>query len=266
MKRVFWLMERGDTAIVATAIHSGHEISPHLRDKLALSESDRLREKVPYTDLFTEVTDNRIVVFHSRFEVDLNRPRDMAVYQKPEDAWGLHVWKVPLSHEEIEKSLALYDRFYAEVEIFLREIQKRYTNFVVLDIHSYNHHRQGPDAPFDDPMENPEINLGTETLRNPQKWRPLIDDAIQAMHRFDYMGRHLDVRENVKFGGGYFAEWIHETFVPNACVLSIEFKKFFMDEWSGEADPRQLEKLRELMQNLIPVLEKHLQILSTEDE
>ena len=36
---------------------------------------------------------NRIIVNRSRFEVDINRPRDKAVYITPEDAWGLHIWK-----------------------------------------------------------------------------------------------------------------------------------------------------------------------------
>ena len=266
MKRAFWFIEKGDTAIIATAIHSGHEISERLLDKLALSDADRLREEDPYTDLFTEVTDNRVVVYHSRFEVDLNRPRDMAVYRKPEDAWGLTVWKSPLSQEDIAKSLSIYDRFYGEMERFLQDIQNRFQNFVVLDIHSYNHHRMGPDAPFDDPEENPDINIGTDTIKNPENWRGLIDDVIATMHHFDYFGRHLDVRENVKFGGGYFAEWIHEKFLPNACVISVEFKKFFMDEWTGEADPAQLKALRELMQSTIPVIEKHLEQLSDRHE
>jgi N-formylglutamate amidohydrolase len=196
----------------------------------------------------------------------MNRPRDKAIYQKPEDAWGLTVWKSPLSEEEIEKSLEAYDKFYEAAKKFFKNILQHHKNFIVLDIHSYNHHRKGPNAPFDSPLENPEIIIGTETNKNPEKWRNLINEVIETMHNYNYFGRHLDVRENVKFGGGHFAEWIHETFVPHACVLSIEFKKFFMDEWTGEADPKQLEELQKLLQNTIPVLEKHLKLLGKKDE
>ena len=60
--------------------------------------------------------------------------------------------------------------------------------------------------------------------------------------REDFPG--LDVRENVKFGGGYFAAWTHTNFPNSACVLAIEFKKFFMDEWTGRADDQQLDTIR----------------------
>ena len=48
------------------------------------------------------------------------------------------------------------------------------------------------------------------------------------------LGRRLDVRENIKFRGGAFTRWVHETFPETGCSLAIEFKKFFMDEWTGE--------------------------------
>ena len=34
------------------------------------------------------------------------------MYRKPEDAWGLQVWKGDPPEEEVEKSLAAYDAFY----------------------------------------------------------------------------------------------------------------------------------------------------------
>ena len=62
----------------------------------------------------------------------------------------------------------------------------------------------------------------------------------------------LDVRENVRFRGGAFGAWTHRTFPDNACVLSIEFKKFFMDEWTGEPDPVLLEAIREALGSALP--------------
>ncbi len=261
MESLFWIIEGEAAPIVATAVHAGHQVSAPLLEKMALSDAERLREEDPFTDRFTQPTDARIVATHSRFEVDLNRPREGAVYRKPEDAWGLHVWKAPLSEAELAHSLRVYDAFYDAMRNFFDEVVRKYGDFVVLDIHSYNHHRKGPAAPFDDPQANPDINLGTETNPALQRWRSLIDASIDAMYRFDYFGRHLDVRENVKFGGGYFAEWIHKHYAPHACVLSIEFKKFFMDEWTGSADEKQLEKLEALIASLLPVVEKALQEL-----
>ena len=34
-----------------------------------------------------------VSVTRSRFEADLNRPRDRAVYLTPADAWGHQVWR-----------------------------------------------------------------------------------------------------------------------------------------------------------------------------
>ena len=258
MKRSFWLIETDHSPIVATALHCGDELRSDLKDNMALDESERLREEDPFTDIFTQIVKNRIIDSHTRFEVDFNRPRNKAVYRYPDDAWGLHIWHTALSKPEIERSLSFYDLFYKEMETYFSNIIKEYGYVVVLDIHSYNHRRSGPDAPFDDPLLNPEINVGTKTLENPKKWQHLIDRVIEEMRAYDYLGRHLDVRENVKFYGGYFAQWIHEHFYPNACVLSIEFKKFFMDEWSGKADIKQIEEVKKMLKTILPVIEEEL--------
>jgi hypothetical protein len=63
---------------------------------------------------------------------------------------------------------------------------------------------------------------------------------------FDFAGRNLDVRENVKFGGGAFSRWVVENY-PTGCPLSIEVKKFFMDEWTGEPDRAQVALIREAL-------------------
>ncbi len=258
MKRSFWLIETDHSPIVATALHCGHDLRADLKGKMALDESERLREEDPFTDIFTQIIKNRIIDSHTRFEVDFNRPRDKAVYKYPDDAWGLHIWDTALSKSEIKKSLSSYDLFYKEMKTYFSNILKEYGSFVVLDIHSYNHRRVGSRAPYDDPLLNPEINVGTKTLENPKIWHHLIDSVIEQMRDYDFQGRHLDVRENVKFYGGYFAQWIHENFYPNACVLSIEFKKFFMDEWSGKADIKQIEEIKKMLQTIIPVIEEEL--------
>ncbi len=265
MQGSFWVVETEFGPVIATAIHAGHSVREEIEPKFAISEEDRLREEDPFTDIFTWDLHSRIIVNHSRFEVDLNRPRDKAVYQKPEDAWGLEVWKTALSEAELAESLRLYDAFYDEMKRYFDRVQEKYGNFVVLDIHAYNHHRQGPDAPFDDPLENPDINVGTRTLKNPEKWRHMIDGTIAYLKVADFLGKVLDVRENVKFGGGYFAEWIHENYAPNACVLSLEFKKFFMDEWTGKGDEVQIRQIRKMVGSLLPLLERELGALKGQD-
>jgi hypothetical protein len=125
---------------------------------------------------------------------------------------------------------------------------------VVLDLHTYNHRREGPNAAPASALENPEVNIGTGTLADRARWAPLIDRFITDLCGFDFQGRSLDVRENVKFKGGQFGRWVHEKFPQSGCALSIEFKKFFMDEWSGEPSPDQVQAIRQALSSTIPGL------------
>ncbi|MDX5419268.1 MAG: N-formylglutamate amidohydrolase [Hymenobacteraceae bacterium] len=264
--QAFYKITQGQSPLIATAIHDGHTVRENIRSLFSLSEGERLREEDPFTAGWVSITDNQIIGLNSRFELDLNRPREKAIYRKPEDAWGLTVWKDELPEELAQESLARYDRFYADVKQMLQGIADRHGCFVVYDLHTYNHRRDGADGPEADPRENPEVNLGTGNM-NRQLWAPVVDAFTHSLQQYSYQGRHLDVRENVKFEGGHFMRWIHDTFPDRACVISIEFKKFFMDEWTGKPDETQLKEIRKALQNTIePVLaarEKVCKTLST---
>lgn len=248
-----WQLVEGRTPIIATAIHDGHTVRPEVAAAMQLTDAERLREEDPFTAGWTHITETRLIGLRSRFEVDLNRPRDRAVYIQPEDAWGLHVWRETPSPALIEQSLANYDAFYAAAHDLFTRLTAQFGRFVVLDLHTYNHRRQGPDAPPADPQHNPEVNLGTGTMDR-QRWQPVVERFMADLSAFDFQGRHLDVRENIKFRGGHFARWTHESFPASACVLSVEFRKFFMDEWTGVPDPRQLDAIYRSLQATLPGL------------
>jgi len=72
-------------------------------------------------------------------------------------------WQTQPSPEIIARSLAEYDAFYAIVERVFADLERRFSRFVVFDLHTYNH-RLGPQALPADPRYNPEVNLGTGTL------------------------------------------------------------------------------------------------------
>lgn len=245
MNNTFFELVVGDGPIVGAAIHCGHQVRNNLRKYLALSELERLREEDPFTDGWADVASNTIKVFRSRFEVDVNRSPEKAIYLKPEDAWGLQVWNENLPDSIIEESIAAYDAFYDSVKTMLSNIYHQHGYVIVLDIHTYNHKREGANGPEANPAENPEVNLGTSNMKR-KHWAPVVDGFMEDLRQFDYFGRQLDVRENVKFKGGYFANWIHSNF-PESCVLSIEFKKFFMKEWTGECDYSQHKALYEAL-------------------
>jgi len=256
VQQVIWKTYNGGGPIVATAIHDGHQVRQEVAEIMELEEGSRLREEDPFTGEWTSIGDTHIIGLRSRFEVDLNRPREKAVYIKPEDSWGLKVWKSEPSQHLVNRSLAEYDAFYSEAHRIFSELEKKHGRFVVFDLHTYNHHRGGPESPFDDPIKNPEVNIGTGTMDR-KLWAPVVDRFITDLRSYNYNSRQLDVRENVKFQGGQFARWIHQTFPKSACSISIEFKKFFMDEWTGKPDTQQLEEIRKALHSTIPgVLEE----------
>jgi hypothetical protein len=187
-----------------------------------------------------------LIGVRSRFEHDLNRPRDKAVYLRPEDAWGLQVWKGPPSPSLVERSLRQYDAFYDYADHLFSDILEEHGHFIVLDLHSYNHRRKGQDASVDDPAENPEINIGTGSADR-ARWGRVIDAFMGRLRQADFLGRGLDVRENVKFQGGYFSQWIHGRFGGAGLAIAVELKKFFMDEWTGAVHKTQFDALHEAL-------------------
>lgn len=243
---------RFDEPLVCTAIHNGHNISKQAHENLGIEDEVRLREEDPRTEYFTNICNNKIINFQSRFEFDLNRPPQKAVYLKPEDAWGLKVRKEQPKAEQIEQAMTRYRDFYRRAALIYKEMVETFGHFFVYDIHSYNHRREGADAPHDDPQNNPEIVLGTSNTH--EKWFPLVDEIQRKMMDFDFLGRRIDVRQNVRFPGGYFSRWTHNNFPGKVCAIAIEFKKIFMDEWTGEFYPEVMENLRRLLASTRPVI------------
>jgi hypothetical protein len=252
-KDSIWSVSYGIGPIVAVALHDGHEVRHEVREHLALSEEIRLREEDPYSGAWTAAAGVRIVARRSRFEVDLNRPRHRAVYAGPEDAWGLPVWRTQLPADIRDRSLAQYDAFYTEIAGLIGSLVDSYGRIVVLDLHTYNHRRAGPNAEPADAALNPEVNLGTGSMDRVY-WAPVVDRFVSDLRGVDFQGRHLDVRENVKFRGGGFSAYVHEHFPRSACVLAVEFKKFFMDEWTGHLDALQHTAIGKALQDTIPGL------------
>lgn len=254
-----WTIQRGASPVVATTIHEGHLVRPELLELYALSSDERLREEDPFTEFTTRDVPNRIVFHRSRFEVDINRARDGAIYLTPEQAWGLNVWKDRLSSHHAETSLQVHDDYYDMLDAFLKGIEHRYGRFIVLDVHSYNHRRAGPSAAPTEQAKAPDINIGTSSMDR-ARWSYALDPFINHLRSFEINGQPLDVQENVAFQGkGEQTRFIHERFPASGCAIAVEFKKFFMDEWTGEPDLGILEKLRGIVASSVPVLERALE-------
>ncbi len=242
----WWHVQRSDDCVVAAAIHDGHALRDDVRATIALDEAARLREEDPYTGEVIRDVPTHVIASLSRFECDLNRGEADAVYATPEQSWGLDVWQEAPSASLIEGSLRYHRAFYTMMRELLDEVASR-GPFVLLDVHSYNHRRGGPDADPTPQDQAPDINIGTFSMPR-DRWAWLLEPVMDAMRDFDFRGRRLDVRENVAFQGkGQLTRFVHQHYPGVGCAIAIEFKKFFMDEWTGLPDREALTAMRRLI-------------------
>ena len=194
----------GSGPLIATAVHDGHDVRDDVAEHLALSDLERLREEDPFTGTWTQFAPTRVIGTRSRFEVDLNRPRDKAVYRTPEDAWGLNVWKGAPPNEMFETSLAEYDGFYNSMRELFQELAEQHGRFIVFDLHTYNHRREGPSGPVADPEGNPQVNIGTGTLDR-KRWAPIVDTFIDSRFIVQFMPlSHNVLNGHISLPGDFF--------------------------------------------------------------
>ncbi|WP_240231835.1 N-formylglutamate amidohydrolase [Devosia lacusdianchii] len=249
-----WSVERGASPIVGTAIHNGHGLRDEVAAAMALDDAQRLREEDPFTEYVIRDVPNRVVFHRSRFEIDLNRASDGAVYLRPDQAWGLDVWATNPVEDLVGRSLAIHDAYYAMLGQMLAGLAAEHGRFVLLDIHSYNHRRAGPDAQPTPEAEAPQVNIGTFSMDR-ARWAHVLDPFMESLRGFSFRGRYMDVRENVAFEGrGEQTRFVHANFPKTGCAIAIEFKKFFMDEWTGEPDVEALTAMRSMITASLPVL------------
>ncbi len=212
------------------ALHSGSKIREALEPKLSLSRRQMLKEEDPRTEELIESLPNLIYPLFSRFECDLNRPKigrpvEDAVYTEPSLAWDLRVYREPLTQREINTSLEAYKEFYWIMEGLCQSIERHYGFGVFIDMHSYNvRGRYGL----------PDIHLGTK-YQSREKFSEEISHLTSYLQKIEIQGRTLVVKENderVGFFGGKLNRWVAQEF-SEILVVSLEIKKFYMDEDQG---------------------------------
>ena len=249
-----WSVERAASPLIGTAIHNGHALRGEIASVMGLDDAQRLREEDPFTEYAIRDVPNRVVFHRSRFEIDLNRDAAGAVYLTPEQAWGLDVWASTPGDGLVQRSLDIHAAYYAMLQQMLTGIAAEFGRFVLLDIHSYNHRRDGADADPTPEAKAPQINIGTFSMDR-ARWAHVLDPFIESLRSHSFRGRPLDVRENVAFEGrGEQTRFVHANFPDTGCAIAIEFKKFFMDEWTGQPDREALELMRSMITASLPVL------------
>lgn len=254
-----WSVDRAASPVIGTAIHNGHFAREEVSKAFALDDAARLREEDPYTEYVIRDVPNRVVFHRSRFEIDLNRGEDGAVYTRPDQSWGLRVWEHTPDDALVARSLAIHNAYYAMLHGMLTGLVADQGQFVLLDIHSYNHRRSGPSAEPTPQSDAPQINIGTFSMDR-ARWAHVLDPFIESLRDFSFRGQTMDVRENIAFQGkGEQTRFVHATFPETGCAIAIEFKKFFMDEWTGEPDHQALRAMRTMIAASLPVLVDSIQ-------
>ena len=238
----------------AFAIHDGHQVDPITEPYLEVSEENRLREEDPFTAVFAELPISQFVVGTSRFQLDINRKIEDAVYLRKDQAWGIHVWKDSLPENILAELYQDHKNIYNEIDELIQKSIADFGYFVVYDIHSYNAKRNDEFEQVDTEA-NPQINLGTAYIQ--EKWNPLVAELMNCISKDTLYGEPIDIRENIKFKGGYLAQYLNGKYGDKGCVISFEFRKDFMNEWTGTPNLERIVEIKQLLMNSLGTLKKH---------
>ena len=232
---------------VCAAIHNGHQFRKSLWENCMHSAYDRWYEEDPAT--WEMVRSHPIVIsgLDSRFEYDLNRFPEEAVF---ETAWGKQLWKSPLAKEEKEKSLKKHSDFYKVVQALIQKLESLHQKVIVFDMHSYNWKRWD--------REVPTWNLGTKNIDN-SRFGEVVESWRAKLESIDVPYSTSTSRINdTFFGNGYFLRFITKNF-ENTLVLATEIAKVYCDELTGVVFPEVVRAVEEQLKELIPLQAKEFE-------
>ncbi len=233
---------------ICGAVHDGHQFRKSLWENCLHTEYDRWYEEDPCTKEMIQSHPIVIAGCDSRFEYDLNRAPDTAIYT---DAWGKQLWKKPLAEEERSLSLEKHTNFYKVVHTLVHQIESKYGNAIVFDMHSYNWKRWD--------REVPTWNLGTANIDN-NRYGELAESWSQRLGEMELPnGIKSTSKINDTFqGNGYFLKYITQNF-ENTLVLATEIAKVYCDEYEGILYPEVVRSVEEQLKESIPLQLKEFQ-------
>lgn len=225
---------------VCAAVHDGHQFRRELWDLCHHTEYDRWYEEDPCTKEFVKTHPILIAGCDSRFEYDLNRDPDNAIFK---DAWGKKLWKAPKSIAQHTTSLSKHENFYKVVYGLIAKLEEKFGVTIVYDIHSYNWRRWDREVPV--------INLGTSNIdidrfgKEVEDWRHSLS-LLELPNGIESTSKINDVFQ----GNGYFLKFITNNF-KNTLVLATEFKKIYCDEIANILFPEVISAIEQQLQNKI---------------
>jgi len=236
---------------ICAAIHDGHQFRKELWDNCLHTEYDRWYEEDPETK--NMIASHPIVIAgcDSRFEYDLNRAPEDAVFVT---AWGKQLWKTPLPEAQKQKSLAKHEAFYKVVHTLVKTIETKHKVAIVYDMHSYNWQRWN--------REVPTWNLGTSNVDN-ERFGPDIEAWRQSLSEMQLPNdiKSTALINDTFFGNGYFLKYITSSF-KNTLVLATEIAKVYCNEYEQVNFPEVVKSVEKQLRERLPkhakaFIEKH---------
>jgi hypothetical protein len=236
---------------ICAAIHDGHQFRKELWDNCLHTEYDRWYEEDPETK--NMIASHPIVIAgcDSRFEYDLNRAPEDAVFVT---AWGKQLWKRNLPEAQKQKSLAKHEAFYKVVHTLVKTIETKHKVAIVYDMHSYNWQRWD--------REVPTWNLGTSNVDN-ERFGPDIEAWRQSLSEMQLPNdiKSTALINDTFFGNGYFLKYITNSF-KNTLVLATEIAKVYCDEYDQVNFPEVVNSVEKQLRERLPkhaktFIEKH---------
>lgn len=225
---------------VCGAVHDGNQFRSSLWENCLHTAYERWFEEDPATKEMIQSFPIVIAGCDSRFEYDLNRAPESAIY---EDAWGKQLWKEPLEQKEIDLSLAKHANFYKVVHALIQKLESEFGVVVVYDMHSYNWKRWD--------REVPTFNLGSANVdqkrfgKEIESWRSALSE-IQLPHKIKSTSLINDTFQ----GNGYFLKFITAHF-NNTLVLATEVKKIYCDELQQVMYPEVVRAIEIQLKDLL---------------
>ncbi|MDG5491959.1 N-formylglutamate amidohydrolase [Psychroserpens sp. SPM9] len=223
------------------AVHDGHQFRKDLWDNCIHTEYERWYEEDPETKNMVISHPILIAGCDSRFEYDLNRDPDNAVF---ETAWGKQLWHEPLSEAEKNKSLDKHANFYKVVYALVSKLEAKFGLAIIYDMHSYNWQRWD--------REVPTWNLGTSNVDN-DRFGEDIEAWRQSLSEFKFPH---DIKSTSKIndtfqGNGYFLKFITQNF-QNTLVLATEIAKVYCDEYDYVMYPEVVAAVETQLKTRLP--------------
>lgn len=204
---------------VCAAVHDGNQFRKELWSNCTHTAYERWYEEDPATKEMVQHHPIVLAGLDSRFEYDLNRAPDNAVYK---DAWGKALWHQPLSEEMHQKSMQKHDDFYRVVHALIAKLESKFITCIVYDIHSYNWKRWT--------REVPTWNLGTKNVdekrfqKDIESWRFCLENTPLP----NAIASTAKINDTFQ-GNGYFLQFITQHF-QNTLVLATEIAKVYCNE------------------------------------